>query len=135
MNKSIEKYKPFFIVLHFVLIGLFITIILSIIKYFIDSISILEVMTAPLFISIMALVIGFFYCELKYYVKNVIFASIIFGIVSSQIFLLFLMIFFYFYDDIVRDIPPLDWYLAFTGLFSCLLIFIYIKTGNQKNSR
>ena len=131
MNKTIEKYESFFTVLRFVLIGLFTAILLSIIKYFIDDTPVLEILEGPLFISVMAIIVGISYCEVKFYIKNIILASIVFGVISSQLFLLFLVSFFYFYDDTVRDIP-LDWYLVFIGIGSGSLILMYIKIESKK---
>jgi len=131
LNKTIEKYESFFTVLRFVLIGLFTAILLSIIKYFIDDTPVLEILEGPLFISVMAIIVGISYCEVKFYIKNIILASIVFGVISSQLFLLFLVSFFYFYDDTVRDIP-LDWYLVFIGIGSGSLILMYIKIESKK---
>ena len=125
MKKLKIKYAPMIIVIYFSVMGLTISLLLSILRYFMEGSSIMKMLQAPLFISVTVILIGLVYCEVSSWIKNLWIGSIVFGVLSSNLFIFSLPLSSLVYDGNVGDFVPLNLYLALTILGSSLLGSIY----------
>jgi len=128
-----KKYAPLIVVLYFVAIGLVVSLILSIINYFLEGGSLFKMLEAPTFIAFFVIFLGIIYCEIAYRIKNSIFGSILFSLIGPQLFLLLNIGLLWFTDGIIRDIP-LDWYLTLSLLLGGILGALYYGIISKQNT-
>ena len=125
-----NKYQPLIIVLFYTVIGLLVSLILSIVKYVSEGSSILKILEAPAFMAFFTIFMGVIYCEIADRSKNIIFASILFGLIGPQLFLLLNIGLLWFTEGIIRDIP-LDWYLTLSLFLGGSLGALYYGTTKK----
>ena len=130
MNRS--KYEPMFIVIFYSIMGLAIALFLGVIKHYIYDCSIIDVIEGPLFISIVAILFGLAYCEISFYIKNLWLGAIIFGILTSNLFIFSLPISSLIFDGKIGSLPPLNLYLLLILFMSFILGLIYL-TAKKKD--
>jgi len=128
-----NKYAPIIVVLFYTVMGLVISLILSIIKYLSKGGSILEMLEAPAFIAFFVVFMGVIYCEIAYRSKNNILASVLFGLIGPQLFLLLNIGLLWVREGIIRDIP-LDWYLTLSLLLGGILGALYYGTTSKQST-
>ena len=124
---------PLIVVLYFVAIGLVVSLILSVVNYFIKGGSLFKMLEAPVFIALFVIFLGIIYCEIAYRIKNFIFGSILFGLIGPQLFLLLNIGLLWFTDGIIRDVP-LDWYLTLSLLLGGILAALYYGVESKQNT-
>ena len=119
-----NKYFPLKIALYYAVVGLVVSLVLSVINYFLKGTPILTTLEIPAFLAFFVLFMGVLYCEITYILKNKIVASLLFGFIGSQSFLLFAVGSLWVTKGIIRDVP-IEWYLTFSLSFGALLSVIY----------
>jgi hypothetical protein len=119
-----QKYEHLFTVVFFILLGLFVSVLLAVVRSLWDGSSIIELLKAPVFLSLTAFAIGLVFCEIKAYIKSKLIASLLFGVVTPIIFFASLFI-----DSIITDgfIKPMviDFYVWLFVILGALSSSIY----------
>lgn len=129
--KISEKYAPMIIITYFsISMIIFVAVPLSALKYFLDDVSMVKTLEAPLFIALATIFIGLIYCEISFRIKNVLTASIVFGVISIHLFILMLFMSSLVLNRKIESIP-FDFYLFLIIVLGGLLSIIYyrIKKG------
>jgi len=125
-----EKYQPLMVVAFFTCGGLVIGLVLALLRFvfeggsFWSAISKLE---AVVFMSFTSIILGIICCEIRALIKTKALASIIFGFISSQVFLGCLFLSSLVTDGIVKGLPD-NMYLFGTLFFTVALSLIYFGT-------
>jgi carbon starvation protein CstA len=126
-----KKYSPLIVVIIFTIMMFITAVIVSVVKHLFEGGSILEMLEAPAFIALFAILMGIIYCEIAYRIKNIIFSSLLFGLIASQSFIAFNVGLLWVKEGIIREIT-LGWYLAFTLLFGGVLSALYYGFTSKK---
>jgi len=127
-----RRYKPMLIVLDFSIRMLFVAFILSLLKHIWDGNSLSELLKAPIFMFIIANIMGFIYCEVKYWIGNIWLGSFLFGIFSSNLFLLSLPLDKLVHEGNLGKLPELKMYLSLMLFLGILLSIIYFQVQKKK---
>ena len=132
MEKLKIKYAPMIIVIYFSVMGLLIAVILSALDDFFGGSPFLKKLTSSVFISILAILIGLIYCEVRFWIRNIWLGSILFGVLSINLFTLLLPISTLLLKGNIGKLPPLDLYLAITIFIGSSLGALYFGIEKKK---
>jgi len=132
MKKLKNKYEPMVIILYFAIMGFFIAVILATLRHFLDNIPFIKMLEAPAFISIVAIFIGFIYCEVKFWINSLWIGSLLFGILSINLFIFLLPISQLLFKGHIGNLFTIDEYLIATLFGSPLLALLYFSIENRK---
>jgi len=122
-----NKYRPLILVFIFTSVGLVISLLLSILRLFIEGQFINPISGGLIFVACVAILLGIIYCEISARIKSKIWGAIIFGFMSSQLFIACLILSSIVGDGVVKEMPE-NMYLVFTSLFTPMLAGIYFGT-------
>jgi hypothetical protein len=127
-----EKYSPILILSYFCGMGLLIAIVLGGARTIIDGIPFFQMLEAPVFMVIVTFFVGILFCEVKARIKSRLLAAILFGILTPQIFILFL-----FVSDAIlgreTKIMLSEYYIITTVVLGTLASMIYLGIVKNKN--
>jgi len=135
--KVMRKYQPLKILLFFIVSMLLLALFLSFIRFIFEGGSISSIfyrLEGFVFLSFFAILLGIIFCEIKALIQSKIWGAIIFGMVTSQLFIICLFVSSLLTDGSVKEMPE-NMYLFFTLVFTPLLSAIYFgmvgKTPNK----
>jgi hypothetical protein len=121
-----EKYAPLIIVCFYCALGLFIALLLAGVGTFLYGGSYFARIEAPIFMTIYGFLVGIIFCEVRSYINSKLTGSLLFGILSSQLFFIALFASSLFYGEAPKK-PPLDLYLVVSLFFTSTLAVLYFK--------
>jgi len=124
-TRLVKKYMPLVIVVYFCTTGLFIAYILGSIKVFFDGGSVFDLLEGHLFLALVAFIVGVIFCEIRTCIKSRFRASLLFGILSGQIYFGCFFVSSIIFEGVFKEIP-FNYYLIVTLILSAGMSVIYV---------